>query len=54
MGSSILNLHLKNERITASNVKIIANALAKTPSSKLARLEKLGVHIGVYKPYNWL
>jgi hypothetical protein len=38
VSSSILNLHLRNARITASDVKIIANALDKTPSSELARL----------------
>jgi len=38
VSSSILNLHLRNARITASDVKIIANAMDKTPSSELARL----------------
>ena len=38
VSSSILNLHLRNARITASDVKIIANALDKTPSSELVRL----------------
>ena len=38
VSSSILNLHLRNARITAGDVKIIANALDKTPSSELARL----------------
>jgi hypothetical protein len=38
VSSSILNLHLRNVRITDSDVKIIANALDKTPSSELARI----------------
>ena len=38
VSSSILNLHLRNVRIIASDVKIIANALDKTPSSELARI----------------
>ena len=38
VSSSILNLHLRNARITAGDVKIIANAMDKTPSSELARL----------------
>jgi hypothetical protein len=38
VSSSILNLHLRNARITASDVKIIANAMDKTPYSELAKL----------------
>ena len=39
VSSSILNLHLRNVRIIASDVKIIANALDKTTSSELARID---------------
>ena len=38
VSSAILNLHLRNARITAGDVKLIANALDMTPSSELARL----------------
>jgi hypothetical protein len=36
--SAVLNLHLRNANITASDVKLIANAMIIMPASELARL----------------
>ena len=38
VSSAALNLHLRNAKMTAADVKVIANALDKTPVSELARL----------------
>ena len=38
ISSAALNLHLRNAQMTASDVKLIANALDRTPVSELARL----------------
>ena len=38
VSSYILNLHVRNARITAGDMKLIANALNMTPSSELAKL----------------
>ena len=38
VSSAALNLHLRNAKMTAADVKLIANALDRTPVSELARL----------------
>ena len=38
VSSAAVNLHLRNAKMTAADVKLIANALDRTPVSELARL----------------
>jgi hypothetical protein len=38
ISSAALNLHLRNAEMTAADVKLVANALDRTPVSELARL----------------
>ena len=43
VSSPILNLHLRDARITAGDVKLIANALDMIPASELARLSSFSL-----------
>ena len=47
VSSAALNLHLRNAKMTAADVKLIANALDRTPVSELARLVSFSLSYNV-------